>query len=110
MSESARLAAAVDRTARIGYVGEYAAGTEEDVVVAGDTFIDANVVLDLDVCTQDYAGGDHDVLSNVAAFAEHSARHDVAEMPNLGARSDAGSLVDDCGFVGLVIHVGVTLF
>lgn len=104
------LATAVDRAARIGYVGEYAAGTEEDVVVASDTFIDANIVLNLDVCAQDYAGGDHDVLSNVAAFAEHSAWHDVAKMPNLGARSDAGSLVDDCGFVGLVIHVGVTLF
>ena len=104
------LAAAVDSAAWIGYVGEYAAGTEEDVVVAGDASIDANVVLNLDVCAQDYAGGDHDVLSNIAALADHSARHDVAEMPNLGARSDAGSLVDDCGFVGLVLHVGVTLF
>ena len=104
------LAAAVDRAARIGHVGEHAAGTEEDVVIAGDAFIDAHVVLDLDVCAQDDAGGDHDVLADVAAFAQYGARHDVAEVPNLGARSNAGSLVDDCGLVGLVIHVGVTLF
>ena len=104
------LAAAVDRAAWIRHVGEYAAGTEEDVVVARDAFIDAHVVLYLDVCAQNDAGGDHDVLADVAAFAQHGARHNVAEMPNFGARSDAGSFVDDCGFVGLVIHVGVTLF
>ena len=44
----AGVAAAVDRAARVRYVGEHA-GTEEDVVVARDAFINAHVVLDLDV-------------------------------------------------------------
>ena len=91
-------------TSRVDNVGEYTAGPKEYVVVAGHTFVDGDVVLNLDILAQNHAGRYDHVLANVAVFAQNSTRHDVAEVPNLGAFSDACSFIDGGGFVCLILH------
>ena len=96
-------------TSRVDHVGEYTAGPEEYVVFAGHTFVDRDVVLHLDILAQNHAGRYDHVLANVAVFAQNSARHDVAEVPNLGTFSDACSFIDGGGFVSLILHGMVRL-
>jgi hypothetical protein len=89
----------VNGASRIGNVRENAAGPQKDIVVAGNTFVDAHVILDLHVVPQPHSWGYHDILAQVAFFAEHGTAHDVGEMPNLGSFTDGAAVIDDGGFV-----------
>src|SRR5690606_36935222 len=45
--------------------------------------------------------GDEHVLTEATAFADDRCGHHVAEVPDLGARADAGAVVD----IGALMHV-----
>ena len=49
------LTTAVDCAAGVDHIGEHAAGAEEYVVIARDTFVDGDVVLDFDVGAEAHA-------------------------------------------------------
>ena len=94
------LVSADHRTARVGDVGKNATRTEEDIVLAGDARVEADIVLDLAIPAQRDVWANHDVLADVAPLSQYCTGHDVAEMPNLGAGTDLTPRVDHGRFVG----------
>ncbi len=84
---------------RIVYVGEHHARAEKDIVFANHAGINAHIVLDFDIAAEHYVWADDDVLSEVAAGADFSALHHVAEMPDFCSRSDFCSWVDDSSWM-----------
>ena len=94
------LPATNDSTAWIGDIGEDTGGAQKDIIAACHTSIQAHVVLNLAVPAQDHLRADHDVLSNIAAFTQCGAGHDVAKVPHFGASPNATALIDDRSFVG----------
>ncbi len=86
--------------ARIGHIGEHAGRPQKHIVSAGHPRVQADVVLDLAIFAEDNLRADHHVLADVASLAQYRAGHDVAEVPNLGARPDGAALVQDSRFMG----------
>jgi hypothetical protein len=76
-------------TTGVDYVGENATGTQEYIVAAGNAFIDGDVVLHLDIPSQDHSWRDHNILPNVAVFSQNSSWHDVAKMPYFASFANA---------------------
>ena len=97
-------ALAVDGRTRVDHIGKNHGGSQEDVVFANHTGIDAHVVLYLDIATEHHLRTDNDILADVAVFANDAVGHDVAEMPDFGAVADLAVVVDDGGGVGEVSH------
>jgi len=91
----------VDCTAWVDDIGEDAGGAEEDIVLAGNASINGDVVLHFHVVAEYYLGGDDDVLSEVAVFANDGAVHDVGEVPDFCAFTDGAAGIDDGRGVGV---------
>lgn len=89
----------VNLTAGIDDIGEDAGGTQETVVFDDDAGVDGDIVLDLDVVTEDDTRGDDHILAEAAVFANLCAGHDVGEMPDLRAPANLGAFIDIAGRV-----------
>jgi hypothetical protein len=92
-----------DVAPRIDHVGEHTTRPAKHVVLEHDSFIDRDVVLDLYVVAEPCPRHDHNVLPEVAAFADNGAGHDMAEVPNLGSFADLGPIVDIRRFVDEIV-------
>jgi hypothetical protein len=97
------IAPSVDCAAGVDDIGEDAGGAEEDIVLAGDAGINGDVVLHFHIVAEHHLGGDDDVLSEVAVFADDGAGHDVGEVPDFCAFTDGAAGVDDGGGVGVEV-------
>src|SRR5205823_10356128 len=71
----------------------------EHVILQLDALVDRHVVLNAAVPAHARTIHHDNVLSKAAPLADDRARHDVAEMPDLGAATDAGTLVHIGRFV-----------
>lgn len=94
---------AVDGRARVGYVGEDHRWSEEDIVFADYTGIDADIVLHFHIFAKYHIRANNNVLSDVAIFTNGAVGHDVAEVPDFCSGADVAAGVDDGGFVGEVV-------
>src|ERR1051325_2937805 len=79
------LVLAHDRASWINDIGEHHRRTEKNIIVTGNTGINRNVILHFDITSQHNFGRDHYVLPDVAAFAYHTARHNMRKVPYLSA-------------------------
>ena len=77
----AKLALALDKSARIDDVGEYHRGATEHVVLQGDALVDGDVVLYFAAVANLHVAIYVYVLPDIAARSDARAGHDVAEMP-----------------------------
>ena len=93
------LVSTVNLAAGIDHVGEDHGWTEEDVIFQVHAAVDRDIVLDLDLVSNLGIRSDEHILTDIAVLADASARHNVAEMPNLGAGADFSALVDEAGFM-----------
>ena len=98
------LSPAVHGTPGIDDVGEHTAWTQENVIVAGDALVDADIVLHLDLVSEDHTGRNDHVLAQIAAITHLRALHDVGEMPNLGAFSNFAPRIHHRRFVSKEFH------
>ena len=103
------LAPAVHAGAGVGHIRKHARWAQEDVVVASDAGVDADVVLDFNVSAQDDVGGNHDVLAQVAVLANSAGAHDVRKMPNLGTRANVSTFINNCSRMYRVTHGEILL-
>ncbi len=93
-------AAADDGAAGIDDIGEDHAGAQENVLFADDARVYADIILDLDVASQDNSRADDDILANVARGAERGPFHDMAEVPDFCLRADFGFGANDSCWMG----------
>src|SRR5262249_24449467 len=77
-----------DLAARVDDVGKNAGRPKKDIVFDDGAGVERYVVLNLDVVADQHMAGDMDVLPQDAALADLAIRHDMAEVPNLGAFPD----------------------
>ena len=93
---------AIHLATRIGHVGKYAGGTEENIIFDDCAGVNRNIVLDLDVTSDDYIFSNLAVLSKDTSLSDFCALQDMRVVPDLGARADFAWFIDDCGGVGKV--------
>jgi hypothetical protein len=88
----------------VEHIGENHAGSQEHVIVAGNTAVDRDIVLDLDVVAEYHTWAHDDILAQIATFAQDGTRHNVAEVPDLATITNVAAWVDNGGFVCEVGH------
>src|SRR5262245_49303509 len=86
--------------ARVAHVGKHGGRPDKDAVLQHDAVVDGDVVLNPAPVSDHGGRGDEYVLTQHAARADARARHHVAEMPDLAARTDPRAGVDDRGGMG----------
>jgi hypothetical protein len=87
--------APVDAGPWVANVGEHGGRPHEHRRSQPNAVIDGHIVLDATAVVDLGGGGNEDVLPQHAAFADTGATHDVGEVPDLRAGSDAGAPIDD---------------
>jgi len=90
----AKLVLAFDLRARVIYVRENATGSAENAVFKFDTGIQAHIVLDLASIADDNVLANHDILAQDAILTDHCASKNMAEVPDLRARTNLAGLID----------------
>lgn len=95
-----------DVAAWIDHIGEDHRGSAKDVVFECHTSVDRDIILDLDIVSQNDTGSDHDILTEVAALANLCLAHDMTEMPYLRAVTNLTAFVNHGRRICKVIHAG----
>ena len=86
-------------------VGEYHRRAAKNAVFQSDTFIDADVVLDLAFVADDYVGTNDDILADVAVVADFGTGEDVGEVPDFRPGTDLDFVIDGGG--GMCENAGI---
>ena len=84
-------------------------GAAEDAVFEGDTFVDADVVLDFALISDRYIRPDDDILADVAVFTDFGAGEDVREVPDFGAFADFDTLVNNSCWMNIYFRKNLGL-
>lgn len=84
-----------DSAARIDHIGKYHRWAEEYIVFAMDPGIYTDIVLYFDIVAQAGSGHHHHILPKRTIFANNAVGHDMREVPDLRAFTDAGAGVND---------------
>lgn len=90
---------AVHGAARIDYIGEYHAGTQEHIIGDFYAFVNRNIILHFHPVADGNMRGHKHILAKYAVFTNMAIRHQMRKMPHLGAITDVRAVVDDGGFV-----------
>jgi hypothetical protein len=90
--------------AGVFYVGENAAGAEENVILAYQALVEGDIVLDLDAGADDDVGGDEDILADGAVVANDAVAHDMGEVPNGSVVANNGSGINNGGRMDCAGH------
>ncbi len=83
-----------NRAAGVDHIGKDHRRAEKNLVFAGHSGIDADIVLHFDPVTQPHSGHDDHILPQGTILPYDTAGHDMAEMPDARAFSDEGAGVD----------------
>jgi hypothetical protein len=84
-----------DFRSRIVDVCEDHGGAAEDAIFQGNSFIGADIVLNLALVANSYVRANYDILADVAVLADLGAGEDMGEVPDLGAFADGHVVVHD---------------
>src|SRR5438094_5321026 len=80
--------------ARISDIRQDTRRSKKDIILNHHARVDRNIVLDLDIASDDRPTVNIDVLPYDGTFADPCALHDVREMPDLCARTDLSPVVN----------------
>jgi 1-acyl-sn-glycerol-3-phosphate acyltransferase len=89
-------------TPGVDHIGKNHGWSKEYIIFAYDAGVYRYIVLNLYIPAKNNIGGDHHVLPQVTIVANHTAWHDMAEMPYFSAFPNSASLVNDGRFVGKI--------
>jgi hypothetical protein len=81
--------------ARIEDIREHHRGTAKYIVLQDHPGVNRDIILNLNVITNYTAGGDHNILTNIAPLTNDAISHNMAEMPYFCAFPNLGRLVDE---------------
>lgn len=84
-------------------IGKYHGRPAENAVFQSNSFIDADVVLNLAVVADNNIRPDQDILADIAILANFCTRQDVGEMPDFCSLADLAAIVDVGGFMDEVV-------
>ena len=80
-------------------VGKNHGRSAEYTVFQSDTFVNADVVLNLAIVSDNHPVGNKYVLSDIAIFPDQRAGTDMSPVPDTGSCADAGAVIYASGFV-----------
>ena len=86
-------------TTRINHISEHRRRPAKNIVFESHSFVDRDVILNLDVVADNATRRDDNILTKIAVFADPRIFHDMTEMPNLGSLSYRARLFDRRRFV-----------
>jgi len=88
-----------DGRARVANVGKHCRGADEHIVCQDNAVVERNVVLNPTTISNFDVSRHEDVLTEHTVGSNACSRHDVAEVPYLGGRSDPRARIDHAGGV-----------
>lgn len=93
----------IDLTAGIDHVGEDHGWAQKYAILQRNSAVHGDIILDFDLVSNLSVRADEHVLTDNAVLSNARARHNMAEMPDLGSRANFSTLVDIAGFVYEVV-------
>ena len=96
----------LDGTTGINHIGKHHTRSAKNIIRQYHSVVNRYIILNADVVAKDGFSSYVDVLAKYATFPNLGAGHHMHPVPNFGAGSNGGRLINDGGFVyKYIVHV-----
>lgn len=89
----------------IPHIGKYHGRSAEDLIFQSYMPIYADIVLNLAAAADAYMGVDVDILADIAVFPNDGGTHDMAEVPDMCALANRGTVINNTAGMNECCHV-----